>query len=352
MHPKQTGSIQKLVVVLFFIVPCVVAGPPVLTEVHPIKPAQMATNYDSYFNNKLEKATTKNIYIGNVSRLVQDYVTLKGHDEDVIALNWSSDGKKLVSGSQDNTAILWDAAKASKLHVLKHDQPVKLVAFSKDDKVIITAMCNAGSLSNSKLDANADVADKVHFWDTGTGEKKATIDPQLDGVTAMRVLPKIDIILIAGQDKTLTMWSISKREKLHTWKLKACITMFLAHANGRRVYTVGVDEKVIRCYDLEEKLELTAIAFPKVPIEELTLSSNGSYLISVEKNTDLQFGLDKKKADGAMGRILWDIATLGLSEVYFQSTDVGNRPVHVWSTKSNKLVKSGRFSELRAIIGK
>ena len=36
---------------------------------------------------------------------------LRGHSDDVQDLCWSPDGTMLVSGSVDNTAIVWDAAK-------------------------------------------------------------------------------------------------------------------------------------------------------------------------------------------------------------------------------------------------
>lgn len=36
---------------------------------------------------------------------------MRGHKEDIYDLSWSPNGKKILSGSVDNTAILWDLAK-------------------------------------------------------------------------------------------------------------------------------------------------------------------------------------------------------------------------------------------------
>ncbi|KAF4070166.1 hypothetical protein AMELA_G00296270 [Ameiurus melas] len=41
--------------------------------------------------------------------------TLRGHIEDVYDLSWTSDGNFLVSGSVDNTAIMWDIQKGQKI---------------------------------------------------------------------------------------------------------------------------------------------------------------------------------------------------------------------------------------------
>lgn len=44
---------------------------------------------------------------------------LRGHIEDVYDLSWSPDGNNLISGSVDNSAIIWDVAKGQKLMILK-----------------------------------------------------------------------------------------------------------------------------------------------------------------------------------------------------------------------------------------
>lgn len=43
---------------------------------------------------------------------------MRGHKEDVYDICWSVDGSKLLSGSVDNTAILWDVNKGKMEHIL------------------------------------------------------------------------------------------------------------------------------------------------------------------------------------------------------------------------------------------
>ena len=38
----------------------------------------------------------------------QETLTLKGHSDDVNSVSFSPDGKRIVSGSQDNTLKIWD----------------------------------------------------------------------------------------------------------------------------------------------------------------------------------------------------------------------------------------------------
>lgn len=46
------------------------------------------------------------------------YKVLKGHLEDVYDISWSPDSNMLVSGSVDNTAILWDVQQGRSVSIL------------------------------------------------------------------------------------------------------------------------------------------------------------------------------------------------------------------------------------------
>ena len=67
------------------------------------------------------------------------FKVLKGHLEDVCDLSWSLDGSRLVSGSVDNTAILWDVEKGQALsRVREHKHYVQGVAFDPLKQYIAT----------------------------------------------------------------------------------------------------------------------------------------------------------------------------------------------------------------------
>ncbi|EDO38692.1 predicted protein, partial [Nematostella vectensis] len=64
---------------------------------------------------------------------------LRGHIEDVYDLAWSPDGTQLLSGSVDNSAIIWDAIKGTKLTILKdHKHYVQGVCWDPLGQYVVT----------------------------------------------------------------------------------------------------------------------------------------------------------------------------------------------------------------------
>jgi WD40 repeat protein len=67
-------------------------------------------------------------------------VILKGHKAQINNLAFSSDGKKLLTASEDKTIICWDYTTGKVLNSFNgHNNSVNVVRFSKDDQYIVSA---------------------------------------------------------------------------------------------------------------------------------------------------------------------------------------------------------------------
>ena len=63
----------------------------------------------------------------------------EGHTNVVRSVALSRDGKHVLTGSDDNTAILWEAASGKKIQTFEgHTGPVMSVALSGDGKHVLT----------------------------------------------------------------------------------------------------------------------------------------------------------------------------------------------------------------------
>ncbi len=137
----------------------------------------------------------------------------QGHEDAVLSVAFSRDGKRLLTSSYDNTARLWDLEKGTELRVFRgHDWWVWSAAFSPDEHWIVTA----------SQDGSASV------WDVDSGEARATFRghagpvytatfapasaqaaPPPTGGSSRRPLPR-ELIASGGYDKRVILWAPDK----------------------------------------------------------------------------------------------------------------------------------------------
>jgi WD40 repeat protein len=109
-------------------------------------------------------------------------------------ITFSPDGSRLVSGSiyPENTARLWDADTGRLLFVLPgHKNEITAVAFSPDSKRVVT----------SSSDQTA------RLWDVRTGELLAVLSGHTDRVRLIALSPDGTRIITASEDATLRLWN-------------------------------------------------------------------------------------------------------------------------------------------------
>ncbi len=115
--------------------------------------------------------------------------TYRGHSGSVRALVWSPDGKRIVSGSDDTTAQVWDATTGSNLITYRgHSNVVRAVACSPDGKRIVSG-------SDDKT---------VQVWGAATGSPIRIYRGHSKQVNAVTWSP--DGTRIASADATAQVW--------------------------------------------------------------------------------------------------------------------------------------------------
>ncbi len=118
--------------------------------------------------------------------------TLKGHTVAVYSAQFSPNGKKIVTASLDGTAKVWDTDTWKLLKTLKgHARSVFSAEFCSDGKKIVTA--------------SEDSTAKV--WDTGTGKLICTLKGHTDGVLSAKFSPDGKKIVTISLDSAAKVWN-------------------------------------------------------------------------------------------------------------------------------------------------
>ncbi|THH20166.1 hypothetical protein EUX98_g8641 [Antrodiella citrinella] len=202
---------------------------------------------------------------------------LQGHSDNVWVTMFSpSENNKLVSGSADKTAIIWDVNTCDIARTLSAPDitgSVYTVAYAPDGKTIATGSDNGfvylwdadtGERKHHlKVHASVGlvlafspmgnrlvcVVTKGWIWDPVSGQQLGMIDGHVDGiVSCMAFSPDGSRILTGADDQTARVWSSENGEELVTLREHTAAVWAVAWSpDSQHVATGGLDETIVVC---------------------------------------------------------------------------------------------------------
>jgi WD40 repeat protein len=118
-------------------------------------------------------------------------LVLRGHEAAVTCAVFSDDGNQIVSGSQDNTACVWDSCTGGLIGQLKgHTAAITSACFSPDGRRVITG----SSDSTAKL------------WDAQTAKEILTLKAHNEEVTSVDFSDDGRYVVTGSRDGTAIVW--------------------------------------------------------------------------------------------------------------------------------------------------
>ena len=138
----------------------------------------------------------------------------KEHKETVVDLAFSYDGKMLASTSDDKTIKLWNVAERKLIHTMKVAEHVQAVAFSSDDKRLITGGRDKpmiGEFLQSIFgDSKFNPGVSARLWDVETGTLLQTFSKHGNDVMDVAYSHDGKWIATASADKTVQLWELNR----------------------------------------------------------------------------------------------------------------------------------------------
>jgi WD40 repeat protein len=148
-------------------------------------------------------------------------VLQQGHTSAVGSVAFSPDGRRILTGSRDGTALLWDAATGTQLRAfLGHKDGVAAVAFSPDGKQILT-----GSGDGTAV-----------LWETDTGKRLQSFTEQTGRVGAVAFRPDGKQLLTgAGHSTAVRLWDVATGRQVRRFLAPAVVTSVAFSPDGKQV---------------------------------------------------------------------------------------------------------------------
>ncbi len=230
--------------------------------------------------------------------------TLLGHNGAISSVTFSLDGQRIVTGSYDLTAKVWDAATAQEIFTLHgHKGFVLSAAFSPDGQRIVTG---GGEWSVEKKPG------EVKVWDAATGQLLLDLEGHNYGVWSVAFSPDGKRIVSSAGD-----WGYGPGE-LKVWVAatgQEILTLWQAHSvhaatfspDGTLILT-GSDDQTARVWDVATGEELLTLKGHVGGVRSVAFSPDGQRIVTgstdqTAKVWDAVTGQELLSVKGHAGRL-------------------------------------------------
>jgi WD40 repeat protein/tRNA A-37 threonylcarbamoyl transferase component Bud32 len=225
--------------------------------------------------------------------------SFEGHTENVYALCFTADGRQVLSGSADNTLILWDVQTGALLRRYEgHSDTVRSLCLLPEGRRFISA-------SQDKT---------LRLWDLDTGKTLSIFNGHTAGVNAVCVRRDGQYALSASEDGTLRLWDLSSGLEMRRFSGHRGGVAALALSPDGSQAVSGGDDKILRLWNLETGEEIRRMQGHTQAIRAVAFSPDGENILSASGDMGA-----RDMADNTIR--LWQAATGGQIYSRFGTAD-------------------------------
>jgi predicted NACHT family NTPase/disulfide oxidoreductase YuzD len=190
--------------------------------------------------------------------------TLKGHDSPVSILNFSPDGKTLVSGSGDNTIKLWNVETGKEIRTLqRHDNDVWSVSFSPDGKTLVSS--GDGT---------------IKLWNVETGELIRTLKGHDDFVTSVNFSSDGKTLVSGSRDGTIKLWNVETGQEIRTLQGHDSVVEDVNFSPDGKTLVSFSSDNTIKLWNVETGNVIRTLQGHDNSVTSVNFSPDGKTLVS------------------------------------------------------------------------
>lgn len=195
--------------------------------------------------------------MGQLPRLVS---AIK-HNDRVLSVSFSKDGRLIASGSGDGVIRIWETTTGVEIAQMAHKDAVISLLFSPDGKLVIS-----GSWDGT-----------VRVWDIVAKEEIVSMRHN-GGVRSVGLSPDGLWIVSGGGDETLRVWEVSTGKEVLCKFHEGQVRSVAFSADGLRIAS-GSSDQTVRVWDLANGKEIARMKHEGA-VQVVTFSPDGKWVIS------------------------------------------------------------------------
>ncbi|MBL9126704.1 MAG: serine/threonine protein kinase, partial [Verrucomicrobiales bacterium] len=194
----------------------------------------------------------------------RELLTFAGHSAQVWSVAFFPDGRRIVTGSADQTARVWDATTGRELFVLQgHPYRIYDIAVSPDGQRIATPS-----------------GDRLKIWSATDGRELRTLQGHTATIYSVAFSPDGRYLLTGSGDRTAQVWDAATGMPLLAFKghdQKVDSVAFLP--DGRRIVT-GSSDRTAKLWELSTGRELMTLIGHTAVVPKVVLSPDGRHVLT------------------------------------------------------------------------
>jgi len=202
------------------------------------------------------------------SGLLAPTMLLSGHEAEVFCMDFSPDGRHLVSGSHDKSLQVWNVyGECENFCQLKgHNNAILECRWNPEGKQVYSC--------------SADMSCAI--WDVEQGKRIKKLSGHSAIVNSINPSRRGQPLLVSGADDgTVKLWDLRIRRCVHTWEHQYQMLSVSFDDTAERVFAGSLDNEIY-VFDMRKREELPSMVLSGHGdnVTGLAVSNNGNFLLS------------------------------------------------------------------------